>query len=336
MKAYVLTRYGGPEMAALREVARPQPGPGEVLVRVHAAGLNPIDFKTREGAIKVIQPYSLPVVMGNEMAGVVEACGKGADRFAPGERVFARMAKDRMGGFAEYAVLSQDILARVPEGTDLVTAAGVPLAGLTALQALRDEMRLAPGNAVFIPGGAGGVGTFAIQIAKWLGARVVTTASPRGRDLVERLGADEVIDYTTQRFQDHLRGMDGVFDLRGGDELQAAFDVVRPGGMIVSVAGLPEPETARKDLRRGVVMAALFWWVSRHLRAKARRRDIRYRFLFMHPSGPELTELAALIEAGKLEPIIDRVFPFDQIGEAMAYLELGRAKGKVIVQMASE
>lgn len=333
MKALLLTRYGGPEATELGEAPKPEPGPGEVLIRVHAAGLNPVDSKIRDGALKGIQRYRLPVVMGCELAGVVEKTGAGTNGFKPGDRVFGRVAKETLGAFAEFAVVHQDLLAKVPDGLDLVTAAGIPLAGLTALQALRDEMQLKPGQSVFISGGAGGVGTFAIQIAKWLGARVVTTASPRGRALVERLGADEVIDYTTERFQDRLRGMDGAFDLMGGETLDATFGVVKPGGMVISISGLPEPETARKDLKLGPLMTAAFWFVSRKLRALARRHAVRYRFLFMHPSGAELAELAELVTAGRLEPIVDKVFPFADFTAAMAYLEAGRAKGKVIVRM---
>ncbi|MDF0546060.1 NADP-dependent oxidoreductase [Sphingobium sp. H39-3-25] len=223
MKAFMLTGYGGPEATIVREIPRPEPGPGEILVRVHAAGLNPVDFKTREGMLKIVQRYPLPITMGNELAGVVEASPTGGTQFAPGDRVFARMPKESMGAFADYAVVPEGHLARMPATLDFDAAAGVPLAGLTALQALRDELQLKDGSRVFIPGGAGGVGTFAIQIAKWLGAEVTTTASERGRALVERLGADVVIDCTTQRFEDHLRDMDGVFDLIGGDTLMKSF-----------------------------------------------------------------------------------------------------------------
>ena len=333
MKAFVLTRYGGPEASELRDVPAPVPGAHDILVRVHAAGLNPVDFKTRDGMLKVVQGYKMPVVMGNELAGVVEACGADVTTFRPGDRIFARVPKERMGAFAEQAVVPADHAAPLPASLDFETAAGVPLAGLTALQALRDELRLKPGSRVFIPGGAGGVGTFAIQIAKWLGAEVTTTASPRGRDLVERLGADVVIDYTTQRFEEEARDMDGAFDLIGGDTLEKCFGVVKPGGTIVSIAGMPEPVTARKDLGRGAGLAALFWLASFGLRAKARRHGVTYRYLFMHPSGAELAELAALIEQKRLEPVIDRVFPFADIADAMAYLESGRAKGKVVVRM---
>ncbi len=333
MKALVLSRYGGPEASALRDVAIPTPKQGEVLVRVKAAGLNPVDFKTREGKLKLILPYKLPAVMGNELAGVVEALGEGVAGFAVGDRVFARTAKLAMGAFAEFSAVPAELLARMPDRLDFPHAGGIPLAGLTALQALRDEMKIGPGSRVFIPGGAGGVGTLAIQIAKWLGAEVITTASPRGRKLVERLGADRVIDYTTQDFADHVRNVDGVFDLIGGETLDKSFGVVKPGGMVLSITALPEPQTARKDLGRGMGLAALFWLASYGLRTKARKHGARYRFLFMHPSGAELSELATLIEEGKLTPILDRAFTLEQIDDAMAYLEAGRAKGKVVVTM---
>lgn len=333
MRAFVLHRYGGANATTLQDVARPVPGPGDVLVRVHAAGLNPVDFKTRGGMLKVVQGYRFPVVMGNELAGTVESCGPGVTAFGPGDRIFARVPKDRMGAFAGYAVVPADHLALLPASIDFETAAGVPLAGLTALQALRDELRLGPGSRIFIPGGAGGVGTFAIQIAKWLRAEVTTTASPRGRALVERLGADHVIDYTAQRFEDMVHGMDGAFDLIGGDTLEKCFGVVKRGGAVVSVAGMPEPLTARKDLGRGAGLAALFWVASFGLRARARRHGVTYRYLFMHPSGTELAELAQLIVDGHLHPVIDRAFAFSDIADAMAYLESGRAKGKVVVRM---
>jgi alcohol dehydrogenase len=271
--------------------------------------------------------------MGNELAGVVEVRGKGAMQFAEGDRVFARMPKTSMGAFAEYAVVPENLLARMPKSIDFDTAAGVPLAGLTALQALRDELNVKSGYRIFIPGGAGGVGTFAIQLAKWLGAEVTTTASPRGRALVERLGADVVIDYTAERFEDRLRDMDGVFDLIGGETLRKSFGVVKRGGKVVSIAGMPEPETARKDLGRGMMLAALFWFASLGLRVEARKHGVSYRYLFMHPSGPELKELTRLIEAGNLEPVLDRAFAFSEIKKAMAYLESGHAKGKVVVRL---
>ena len=334
MRAFVLSGYGGPEHTSLRDVPAPAPRADELLIRVHAAGLNPVDFKTRSGALKVIRNYPLPIVMGNELAGVVEAVGASVTRFAPGDRVYARVDKDHMGAFAEFAAVHEAHAARMPTTLDFAAAAAVPLAALTALQALRDELQLSAGQRVFIPGGAGGVGTFAIQLAKHLGAHVATTASARGEALVRRLGADVVIDYTRERFEDTLSGYDGAFDLMGGDTLERTFAVVKRGGRVVSVAGVPEPVTARKDLGRGAGLAALFWLVSLKTRRLAARHGVGYRFLFMHPSGADLETLATLIDGGNLEVVVDRVFPFDQAREAMAYLETGRAKGKVVLALA--
>jgi len=334
MRAFVLSCYGGPECTALTDVPQPSPRAGELLVRVHAAGLNPVDFKIRTGALKIIRNYPLPIVMGNELSGVVEAIGLGVTRFAKGDRVFARVDKDIMGAFAEYAVVNEDHAARMPASLDFPTAAAVPLAALTALQALRDELHLSAGKRVFIPGGAGGVGTFAIQIAKHLGACVATTASPRGEALVKRLGADVVIDYTRERFEDKLSDYDCAFDLLGGDTLARLWSVLKPGGRVVSIAGVPEPVTARKDLGRGIGLAALFWVASLTTRLRAARHGLTYRYLFMHASGADLTYLASLIDAKKLEVVIDRVFPFAEAKEAMAYLETGRAKGKVVLSLS--
>lgn len=334
MRAFVLSGYGGPEHTALAEVPRPSPRTGELLVRVHAAGLNPVDFKTREGKLRIIRDYPLPIVMGNDLAGVVEAIGSSVTRFAAGDRVFARVDKDALGAFAEYAVVDENHAARMPASLDFASAAAVPLAALTALQALRDEMHLGNGGRIFIPGGAGGVGTFAIQLARHFGAHVATTASPRGEALVRRLGADVVVDYTRERFEERLTDYDCAFDLIGGDTLARLFAVVKRDGRVVSIAGLPEPLTARKDLGRGIGLAALFWLASLPTRLRAARRAVTYRYLFMHPSGADLAQLASLIDDGKLEVVVDRVFRFEEAGQAMAYLESGRAKGKVVLAIS--
>jgi alcohol dehydrogenase len=241
--------------------------------------------------------------------------------------------KDFMGAIAEFAVVHEDHAARMPVSLDFPSAAAVPLAALTALQALRDELHLSAGQRVFIPGGAGGVGTFAIQIAKHLGAHVATTASARGEALVKRLGADVVIDYTRERFEDKLSGYDCAFDLLGGDTLARLWSVLKPGGRVVSIADVPEPMTARKDLGRGSGLAALFWVASLKTRLRAARHGCSYRFLFMHPSGADLAYLASLIDARQLEVVVDRVFPFAEAKEAMAYLETGHAKGKVVLEL---
>lgn len=333
MRAFVMTRYGGPEGTRLQDVPVPEPKPHELLIRVHAAGLNPVDYKFREGKLKVLFRPQLPVVLGNELSGTVEACGSAVRGFAPGDRVFVRLETFTMGAFAEYACADARLAAKVPDGIDLTLAAGVPLAALTALQCLRDELQIEPGQRLFISGGAGGVGTFALQLAKWLGAEVTTTASPRGADLVRRLGADHVVDYTRDRFWEVLLDMDGALDLIGADTLDRSFGIVKRGGMVVSVSGMPEPGTARRDLAAGPRLAAMFWLASLGTRLKARRHGVTYRYKFMHPSGSELQELAGLVASGGLQVVVDRVYPFEAIEEAFAYLEQGRAKGKVIVTM---
>lgn len=333
MKAYTLTGYGDADKTEMREVERPKPGPGQVLVRVKAAGLNPVDYKIRDGMLKPILRLKLPATMGNELAGVVEARGRGATRFAIGSRVFARLTKDRMGAFAEYAAVEEEHLAAIPDKLDFEEAAAIPLAGLTAFQALRDELEVGAGFRVLITGGAGGVGTFAIQIAKALGAHVVTTASRRGRDLVESLGADEVVDYENEKFEDVIEPVDGAFDLIGGETLSRTFGVVKKGGRVVSIAGMPEPRTATQDLDGRYGLAAMFWFASLKLRAQAKAAGVDYRYLFMHPSGSELAYLAQMAQLGQLTPQIDSRYPFAQIGDAMAELEKGHAKGKIVVTM---
>jgi NADPH:quinone reductase-like Zn-dependent oxidoreductase len=331
MRAYVLKHYGGPEGSLLMDVPAPTPRPRDILVAVRAAGLNPVDFKFRQGKLRVILRPKLPLVLGNELAGEVIAAGHDVKRVRVGDRVFARVAKDRLGAFAEQACVDEDDAAPMPRNLDFTAAAAVPLAGLTALQALKDELRVKPGQKVFISGGAGGVGSFAIQIAKWLGAHVTTTASKRGEALVRSLGCDEVIDYTVQDISNEQGRFDAGFDLIGGKTLEQMFEIMKPGTKIVSVAALPEPQTAIRDLGGRRALSLIFWLISYGIRSRARRAGISYRYLFMHPSGSDLALLAELVEQGKLKVIVDRTYPFAKITEALDYVESGRAKGKVVV-----
>src|SRR5467141_2283257 len=316
MRAYVLKHYGGPEGSLLLDVPAPTPRPRDILVEVRAAGLNPVDFKFRQGKLRAILRPKLPLVLGNELAGEVIAVGSHVKRFRVGDRVFARVAKDRAGAFAEQACVDEDHVAHMPRDLDFTAAAGVPLAGLTALQVLRDELGVQPGQKVFISGGAGGVGTFAVQIAKWLGAHVTTTASKRGEALVRSLGCDEAIDYTVQDISTEEGRFDAGLDLVGGKTLEQMFEIMKPGTRIVSVAAVPEPQTAIRDLGGRRALAVVFWIISYGIRSRARRAGVSYRFLFMHASGSELAELAGLIEEGKLRVIIDKIYPFAKISEA--------------------
>jgi NADPH:quinone reductase-like Zn-dependent oxidoreductase len=331
MRAYVLKHYGGPDGSLLTDFPAPTPRPRDILVEVRAAGLNPVDFKFRQGKLRAILRPKLPLVLGNELAGEVIAVGSHVKRFRVGDRIFARVAKERAGAFAEQAGVEEDDAAYMPRNLDFTAAAAVPLAGLTALQALRDELDIKPGQKVFISGGAGGVGTFAIQIAKWLGAHVTTTASKRGDALVRSLGCDEVIDYTVRNISDAEGRFDAGLDLIGGTTLEQMFEIMKPGTKVVSVAALPEPQTAIRDLGGRRALSIAFWFISYGIRSRARRAGVRYRYLFMHPSGSDLALLAELIEQGKLKAIVDRTYPFAKIAEALEYVESGRAKGKVVV-----
>jgi NADPH:quinone reductase-like Zn-dependent oxidoreductase len=333
MRAYVLKHYGGPEGSLVMHVPAPTPGPRDLLVEVRAAGLNPVDFKFRQGKLRAILRPKLPFVLGNELAGEVIAVGSEVKRFRVGDHVFARVAKDRAGAFAEQACVDEDYAAYMPGNLDFAAAAAVPLAALTALQALKDELDVKPGQRVFISGGAGGVGTFAIQIAKWLGAHVTTTASKRGEALVRSLGCDEVIDYGAQDISKTAEKFDAGFDLIGGNTLDQMFEIMKPGARIVSVAALPEPQTAIRDLGGRRALSAVFWLISYGIRSRARRARVSYRYLFMHPSGSDLALIAGLIEQGQLKVIVDRTYPLAEISEALAYVESGRAKGKVVVTL---
>src|SRR5246500_203288 len=330
MQGYVLTRYGGAGAMQMRDVPEPTPGAGQVLIRVRAAGLNPIDYKLRRGFGRVFH-LDLPLVAGSELSGVVEALGSGATRFGIGDRVYARVDKHKLGAYAEYAVVDENFVAGMPQSLNFEDAAGMPLAGLTALQALRG-LAITPGDRVFISGGAGGVGTLAIQLAVQMGAKVATTASPRGEELVRSLGAETVIDYRQQKFKDVLSDYDGAFDTTGGRALPDIFDILKPGAKAVSVASI-DPTTARDDMGMGRLLTTAVWVYNTKIRHKVRRRGISYRSLLMHASGDDLEVLTELVDSGELKPVTDRVFPFEQIADAFAYLEQGHAKGKVVVRL---
>lgn len=333
MKAAAIDRYGGNEQVKVRDLPAPVPGPTQVLIDVHAAGVNPVDFKVRGGKLKAVRKVTFPFILGNEVSGVVRAAGADAQRFKVGDEVFVRLSKLDCGGFAEQAVADESLLARKPPRLSHAEAAGLPLAGLTAWQALTDYAKVKAGESVLVHAGAGGVGSLAIQLAKHLGAKVFTTASASSRPLVESLGADRVIDYRTERFEEVARaagGMDVVFDTMGGETLKRSFAAVKPGGRVVSINNLPDAPTARKLGMAGplvALMGVLSWpWLRR-----ARRAGATYQYLFMEPSGPQLQLLADLVEQGKLKPVMDRTFPLDQAAEALAYVEAGKAHGKVVL-----
>ena len=329
MKAAAIRRYKQP--VAIVDLPKPSPGPGDLLVKMRAASVNPIDFKIRDGGVKALIRYSFPLILGNDLAGEVEAVGEGVTRFRPGDAIYARLDKHRIGAFAEYALVSEGAAAAKPKNLDWAEAASIPLVGLTAWQALIDLGGLKPAQKVLIHAGAGGVGTFAIQLAKHLGATVTTTASARNHDLVRSLGADVIVDYKTTRFDDVVRDQDMVFDTQGGDTLLRSFTCVKPGGVVVTVGGVPDAKFARAwGLSLPIQWALAF--MTRKITRLAKQRPARFEYWFMKASGEQLAAIAKLVENGVIKPVVDKKYPLDAAPEALAYVESGRAAGKVVVE----
>lgn len=331
MKAFVIDRYKGP--LSLREVPDPVPQPGDVLVAIHAAGVNPLDTKIRDGEFKLILPYRLPLVLGNDLAGTVIGVGNGVRRFKIGDEVYARPAKDRIGTFAERIAVNEKDLALKPAGLSMEEAAAIPLVALTAWQALVERAQVKPGQKILIHAGSGGVGSIAIQLAKHLGATVATTTSTANIDLVKGLGADIVIDYRNEEFDQRLSGYDVVLNSLGSDVLEKSLSVLKPGGRLISISGPPDPAFAR-EIGANWFFRQIMRLLSLKVRRKARRLGVDYSFLFMRADGEQLAEISRLIDAGAIRPVIDRTFSFDQTPEAMAYVDSGRAKGKVVINIA--
>ena len=332
MKAFVVSKYGKANSVEAVELPEPELGDGDVLIEVHAASVNPLDLKIRNGELKPLLPYKLPLVLGNDLAGVVIKAGKNVRRFKPGDEVFARPDQDRIGAFAELIAISENDVAKKPHRLDMEQAASVPLVGLTAWQALVEKAGVQAGQKVLIQAGSGGVGTIAIQLAKHLGATVATTTSTANVDWVKGLGADIVIDYKKDDFESVLHDYDVVFDTQGGQTLEKSLLVLKPGGKVISVAGPPEPDFAKEFGANWFLIQAMRA-LSFRIRRKAKRRGVTYSFLFMKASGDQLRELGSLIDSGAIRPVVDRVFPFQSTTEALAYVEKGRAKGKVVVKI---
>ena len=332
MRALVFKRYGKSDQVAFADIPRPVPGPDEILVQVHAAGLNPIDNMIPKGTFKPFLRFQLPATLGSDLAGVVVEVGSRVTRFKPGDTVFASIFDLGTGALAEFAVVPENAAALKPAHLDFVQAASIPMVGLTSWQALKERAKLKPGQKVFIPAGSGGIGTFAIQFAKHLGAKVGTTTSTGNIELVRSLGADEVIDYKQQEFEDVLRDYDAVLGTVRGDVLEKSLRILKPKSTVVSLIGPPDAAFARA---RGMnfFMVFVFRMLSRKIIRLAQKRSVAYSFLFVHPDGSQLAEIGELLDAGRIRPVIDKVFPFDQAKEALAYLEQGRARGKVVVQM---
>jgi NADPH:quinone reductase-like Zn-dependent oxidoreductase len=331
VKAFVVTKYGTDGLRAA-EIPTPLPGDSDVLVRVEAASINPLDKMVRNGEFKQLLRYKKPFTLGHDVAGVVVGVGRAVRGFKPGDQVFARPRDLRIGTFAEFIAIDQDDVALKPAVLSFREAAAVPLVSLAAWQALVDLANVQPGQRVLVHAGAGGLGSTVIQLAKHLGAHVATTAHTQDLDKVRELGADRVIDFTKNDFADELSDYDVVLDSIGGENLEKSLTMLRPGGLAISVVGPPDPSFA---LQLGKsVLAPVMALLSRKIRRRAHRLGVRYSFFFMHASGAQLRKLAALYDAGHLRPVLDeQTFTFDQTLDALQYVEQGKARGKVVVNV---
>jgi NADPH:quinone reductase-like Zn-dependent oxidoreductase len=330
MKTYQVKQYKRPIEAS--DAPGPTVGDRDALVGIHAAGVNLLDAKIRDGEFKLIVPYKAPFILGHDLAGVVSRVGSAVTRFAVGDEVYARPRDGRIGTFAERIAVHEDDLAIKPASLSMADAASVPLVALTAWQALVERANLQPGQKVLIHAGSGGVGTYAIQLAKHLGATVATTTGTSNVDWVRDLGADVVIDYRKQDFERFLHDYDVVLDSQGADTLAKSLRVLKPGGIAIGIAGPPDPDFARQQGLRPP-LRLLIALLSFKTRRAARRHGVRYSFLFMRASGAQLDQITKLIDSGVLRPIIDRTYPFDQAPQALAHVEGGRSKGKVVITM---
>jgi NADPH:quinone reductase-like Zn-dependent oxidoreductase len=334
MKAFVVDRYQRNRALRLGEMPEPEVRDHDVLVAVRAAGLNMLDAKIRDGEFKLILPYHLPLTLGNDVAGVVTRVGRKVRAFKHGDEVYARPDKDRIGTFAERIAINEADVASKPRNLSMEEAASIPLVGLTAWQVLVERAGLKRGQKVLIHAGSGGVGTFAIQLAKHLGATVATTTSTANVDLVKSLGADVVVDYRKEDFAKVLEDYDVVLSSLDKDTLEKSLAVLKPGGKLISISGPPDVAFAKENGLNWLLQQVMRL-LSFGIRSQAKRRGISYSFVFMRADGEQLRTITSLIESGVVRPVVDRTFPFQATNAAMDYLMTGRAKGKVVINMAS-
>ncbi|MGL4411250.1 MAG: NADP-dependent oxidoreductase [Bacteroidales bacterium] len=330
MKAYVLNRYGEEEKLQLRDLPTPKPSENELLIEIHSASINPIDLKIKSGKFKLMIPYKFPLILGHDLSGIVVGVGTKVTRFKVGDEVYTR--PHNVGSFAEYIAVSEDVVALKPTNITFEEAASVPLVALTAWQALVDRAQLKKGDKLFIQAGSGGVGTYAIQIAKYLGATVATTTSAKNSELVKSLGADVVIDYKNQNFEDLLSNYDIVLNTQDEKTLEKSMNILKKGGKVVSISG-PLDANTTKQMKLSWFARTIISLMSRRVINKSKELNIDYSFIFMMPNAIQLTEISNMIERGIIRPVVDQIFPFEQINQAVDYLSTGRAKGKVVIKI---
>lgn len=332
MRAFLLNGYGAiKDQVRLADIADPVAGDHDVLVEIHAASLNPIDFKIVRGDLKRVSKYQLPRTFGFDASGVVVSVGKGATRFKPGDAVYLRTSRETIGTFAERIALPEAFVAPKPANISHAEAASLPLVGLTTLQGFA-KVGARAGQRILIHAGSGGIGTFAIQYAKHIGLHVTTTTSSKNADFVRSLGADGVIAYDRENYLDAGGDYDIVYDTLGGAFTIDAFKVVKQGGAVISLSGPPDLDFARRE-GAGLLVRGVVWLMNRKVYAASAKAGAGYCWFFTEPSGEQLREIAALVERGAIRPVIDREFAFAHLPDALGYLESGRAKGKVVLKV---
>lgn len=334
MKASIIRKYGNNDVIEyVEDFPKPEVGEDELLIEMRAASVNPIDWKVMKGDVKIIFDYKMPHVLGNDGSGVIVGLGANANKFKVGDEVYFRPGKKKIvGTFAEFCSVKQDEAALKPKNISFEEAAGIPLVGLTSWQALFDLGNLQKGQKVFIHAGSGGVGNIAIQIAKTVGAYVATTTSTANVELVKKLGADLIIDYKKENFQDKLSDYDLVFDTLGGKTRDDSYKVLKPGGTLVSINGIPTPDYAEK-FGLNIFIKTLFYLLNMKNNSLAKKHKVNYKYLFMNASGEQLSKITKLIEDNKVKPLVDKTFPLKDVKEAFAYQQTGRAKGKIIIKI---
>ena len=332
MKAVVMEKYGTEEVIQIHDIPRPKITDNEILIEVHAAGVNPLDNKIREGKMKPLLNYKLPLVLGADIAGIVVETGSKVSKFKKGDEVYACLSTSKMGGFAQYVAVSEKDVALKPKNLTFEEASSIPLVGLTSYQALHDVAKLSSGQKILIKAGSGGIGTFAIQLAKAMGAYVATTASATNAAWVQELGADQVIDYKTQKFEKILNAYDVIFHTVDGEPTEQGINILKSGGHILSIVGPPDRKFAKKA-GLNILFQALLGLLGRKMNALAKKIGATYTFVFVQPSGIQLGQITEWIEEGKIRPVIDKVFSLHDARRALAYVNQGRTKGKVVIRM---
>lgn len=330
MKAAYINHYGKLKQIQFGEQPKPIIQNDEVLVKVHAVSINPLDLRMVEGEFKAILPVPFPFILGNDLAGIIVEVGSEVHNFKVGDEVFAKT--DGQGCFAEYTSLKDTSVALKPSNLSMTQAAALPLVALTAWQALVEIAQLKHGQKILIHAGSGGVGSIAIQLAKHLGANVATTTSASNADWVKDLGADIVLDYKTTNFADVLSDYDVVFDTQGGKTLEHSLQVLKPNGTVVSIAGPPDKNMAQA-IGANWIMSKIIPLLSLSIRAKAKKRGVHYHFLFMQPNGEQLSRIAELVETQKMVTVLDRVYDFTEFSQAFQHVDGGHTKGKVVVNI---